>query len=202
MSPDLPWDQPPPCPHSQVPSCRGWAKDGQKGDGHEKQLPPGLSPSRRQQGQGWNGRCCWTTSTGAFGFRPALCAQTQLHRAAWDHIVAPTAIGAGDPLGCQSCQCGSYLPPPSTSRSASPFMKKLFLPVHLNTCVGEQLAGTMGWAQCLHPCHHPARDSWGLLSKGSSAHPCCVLLLQRETRLSLWAPSGAGLYSQRAAATH
>lgn len=59
----------------------------------------------------------------------------------------------------------------------------------------EHLRGDSSWLGPwevwghLHPCHHAARDSWGLLSKGSSAHPCCVLLLQRKTRLSLWAPS-------------
>lgn len=41
-----------------------------------------------------------------------------------------------------------YLPPPTISRSTSPFTKKLFLPVHLNTC-GDSDQATLSLSQLL-----------------------------------------------------
>lgn len=63
----------------------------------DQQPPLGLPPSPqagsrqacRQQAQI---QCCWTTSTGVFGFKPPAHIQTQLREVAWAWIVAPSTL--------------------------------------------------------------------------------------------------------------
>lgn len=85
------------------------------------------------------------------------------------------------------------LPAPTTHQQVYvPFHKEV-----VPTCPPERLCEDSSWLGLWagarhphpHPCSCPARDSWELLSKASSACPHSVLLLQRKTWLSLWAPS-------------
>lgn len=73
------------------------------------------------------------------------------------------AARPGEPLSSWD----PYLPPPTISRSTSPFMKKLFLPVHLKTC-GDSSQATLSLSQLVGPGTAPVSHG----CKAQSLEPC------------------------------